>query len=117
MEPTIKSIEGDVYKLNRDRVIIGMANFIAGIQMGRYLMSYFNFSKIKKREIKNKKLPKARIYKAYTIRVFGLAFQIFRQNTTNQESVFGLQQVVPVTRFVHTRSSPFPSHLFFFDLY
>jgi hypothetical protein len=32
MEPTVKSIEGDVYKLNRDRVIIGMANFIAGIQ-------------------------------------------------------------------------------------
>jgi hypothetical protein len=30
MQPTIKSIEGDIYKLNRDRVIIGMANFIAG---------------------------------------------------------------------------------------
>jgi hypothetical protein len=29
MKPTIKSIEGSVYKLNRDRVIIGMANWMA----------------------------------------------------------------------------------------
>lgn len=27
--PTIKSIEGDIFKLNRDRIIIGMANYIA----------------------------------------------------------------------------------------
>ena len=26
---TVKSIEGDIYKLNRDRVIIGMANWLA----------------------------------------------------------------------------------------
>jgi hypothetical protein len=30
MAPTIKSIEEDIFKLNRDRIIIGMANFIAG---------------------------------------------------------------------------------------
>jgi hypothetical protein len=29
MKPTVKSIEGSVYKLNRDRVIIGMANWMA----------------------------------------------------------------------------------------
>ena len=29
ISPTVKSIEGDIYKLNRDRVIIGMANWMA----------------------------------------------------------------------------------------
>ena len=29
ISPTVKSIEGDIYKLNRDRVIIGMANWLA----------------------------------------------------------------------------------------
>lgn len=30
IDPTVKSIQSDIAKLNRDRIIIGMANCIAG---------------------------------------------------------------------------------------
>jgi hypothetical protein len=30
IDPTVKSIQGDIAKLNRDRIIIAMANCIAG---------------------------------------------------------------------------------------
>jgi len=38
IEPTIKSIEGDIYKVNRDRVIIGLANWMASKKLNQLIL-------------------------------------------------------------------------------
>ena len=40
IDPAIKNIEGDIYKVNRDRVIIGLANWMASKKLNKFKLSY-----------------------------------------------------------------------------